>query len=514
MFCEKCGKENSNQSKFCSSCGAPLKVRGQEGQIETEKKHKAVVKILLLIAGLAFILVVGIFGFKGYKEKQYKDILAQADRYLKDMDYEKAKDSYLKALEIEPNDAKSYLKLGDIYAEENNLEDANKNYEKAIEIDADSDEAYAGIIGVQMKSGEIDEIPEIVEDALKGLPEEKQSLFSDINKIYTDYKRYQSYKEIVEQYSSKECGYRYLDSRIVTGGYCFSKLVDFDGDGAEELVLSYTGSEYDMVNLSNTIDDYIVEVWTFIDGKSELLFSGEPFSFNGDGRSIVLVENEGKIYLKTGETDADLHSVYYGYEGGEFRPVVSFDAEIATLSRKINGKEATNEEWVKESNKYKNKEEYLLQGYYIYGAESNTILGLPRGQETVAEINHKLQTSYHALENLILDDCMSESLKSGIRNGSYKYAEDQKKMYLCAYTNKEGKSELLIDFCADHDLWLSTEFVYDAEKAVYVSNDEFGNNYLLSVSQTDNKLNVALKCTEMSIDILTELERETQYDDM
>ena len=98
MFCRKCGAENKEESQYCSKCGALLRPVSGEKKMQTPKKGKKGALGIVLIV-LAVVLIAGIFiTVNKVKEKQYKSNVTSADRYLKDMDYEKAEDHYLKAV--------------------------------------------------------------------------------------------------------------------------------------------------------------------------------------------------------------------------------------------------------------------------------------------------------------------------------------------------------------------------------------------------------------------------------
>ena len=56
------------------------------------------------------------------REKNYKAHISDGNRYLEEMDYEKAEDSYLAAIEIEPKEPEPYLRLADIYEAQNEPE--------------------------------------------------------------------------------------------------------------------------------------------------------------------------------------------------------------------------------------------------------------------------------------------------------------------------------------------------------------------------------------------------------
>lgn len=162
MFCGNCGKKNEEGAKFCKFCGSPMKDErgGQPGQdtpaaAETEiggrqdrpeeqpvqeqtaKKKK---KRRIWVLGAAVILIIalitaGILIFRERQEKQsYDNALASGNRYLEEMDYEKAEDSYLKAISIDPKQKEPYLRLVDTYV-------LMEEYDRAVETAEEAKEA-------------------------------------------------------------------------------------------------------------------------------------------------------------------------------------------------------------------------------------------------------------------------------------------------------------------------------------------------------------------------------------
>ena len=143
MFCGNCGKKNEEGAKFCKFCGSPMKDErgGQPGQdtpaaAETETECGRIGRKNNLcrnrmqrkrrrdgsgVWGAAVILIIalitaGILIFRERQEKQsYDNALASGNRYLEEMDYEKAEDSYLKAISIDPKQKEPYLRLVDTY---------------------------------------------------------------------------------------------------------------------------------------------------------------------------------------------------------------------------------------------------------------------------------------------------------------------------------------------------------------------------------------------------------------
>lgn len=64
-------------------------------------------------------------------KKQYQSSLEAGDKYLENLDYEKAEDAYLQAIKISPKEKESYEKLIQYYVDHNEIDKAKKIVKKA-----------------------------------------------------------------------------------------------------------------------------------------------------------------------------------------------------------------------------------------------------------------------------------------------------------------------------------------------------------------------------------------------
>lgn len=112
MKCPKCGKENAGNVKFCGFCGAEISVNKVKVKENKKKKHKKRRWILLVIL---ILLAAGMIVVRQKREKEFRKNLETADKYLEEMDYEKAEEFYLAAISVEPKEKEPYLKLTELY---------------------------------------------------------------------------------------------------------------------------------------------------------------------------------------------------------------------------------------------------------------------------------------------------------------------------------------------------------------------------------------------------------------
>lgn len=138
MYCEKCGQQLSEDAKFCDRCGQKVE-ESNEGKADdfnpSEKKNRKS-NIYLLLSGIILVLFALAFcfwfGFKNERDvKEHKDYMETAEKYIEELDYEKAEATYLNAIEIEPKKKEPYLKLAKIYMKQGKYDKAEEILEKA-----------------------------------------------------------------------------------------------------------------------------------------------------------------------------------------------------------------------------------------------------------------------------------------------------------------------------------------------------------------------------------------------
>ena len=209
MKCLNCGYENNKNAKFCSRCGTALDHRA------TEKKSRGSRKIWILGTILLLgVMVGGIIALLNQKTDdggEYEKLVEQGNRYLLELDYENAEEMYLEALSIEPKKKEPYTKLAEIYMEQEEYEQARNIAEKAIQ---------------ELPEEEHEEFEQIIRQAEEAAGDSDESNFSkeEIESRYQDFLDNKEYQDYIEEWANGE-----------PTGYV---LLDIDGDGCEELIIS------------------------------------------------------------------------------------------------------------------------------------------------------------------------------------------------------------------------------------------------------------------------------------
>lgn len=120
MNCKKCGCEMAKNDRFCPECGtdnaAPSDLSAAGGEIVAKSfsnRNKviliSVIAALLLTGGLVTAIAVN----NGTKSAE--SIMALAERYLNEQNYEQAVIEFLRVIEIEPMNVDAYLGLAEAY---------------------------------------------------------------------------------------------------------------------------------------------------------------------------------------------------------------------------------------------------------------------------------------------------------------------------------------------------------------------------------------------------------------
>ncbi len=144
MFCSNCGKEIEDGVKFCKYCGQKIvedketekvtvledtgvpKESGIASDTVIEKKKRNTGLVIAVVAVAVLLIAVGvlIFVMADSPAKKYEEQLKLAERYLDELDYDKAIAAYRAAIDIDPKAEDAYLGLADVYVEKGELQAA------------------------------------------------------------------------------------------------------------------------------------------------------------------------------------------------------------------------------------------------------------------------------------------------------------------------------------------------------------------------------------------------------
>lgn len=153
----------------------------------------------------------------------------------------------------------------------------------------------------------------------------------------------------------------FLEENCYLKGLCFAKLLDFNADGIEELILAYhTGQVSDNAFFQR----YMIEIWAFQDSAIQKVYSGEPIKEEGAlGIYLSLLDEKYYLYNYIEEFDEETYESHYTYEwrgfDGEAVDVLKRNVwEIVysdngeTETYRIDDKDVTKEEWMKDKERW------------------------------------------------------------------------------------------------------------------------------------------------------------------
>lgn len=511
MKCNRCGKENGDGDKFCAFCGQRLdnnSVFPEEGEVNADLSERppraggrkkfliaAVIAVIVLAAAAAaFILS------KKEQEKEYRDLCEKGNRYLEQMDYQQAADSYLAAIEIEPQEPELYIGLADAYTGLEDMEQARENYRKAIKLDAGRPDAYTGLVNSYIGDNPNpsyedpdDTVSEIISEAQENVAEEDRESFDELEFWYEDYERYLAYQKIVDEHEKSSSGYSQRGTWLQVYGMALTKLVDFDGNGTDEFVIVYTESEYDVQNPPAMVTDYVLEVWAYENGELVQLFGGTPVMTNGGASYVQLLEKDGKSYIWAAGEDGTAGP--YGYDGENFAPADLPDSETGG-------------------------EVYVLEGTVSMGYAENLSAVYPAysiRQSTAVELTYRITAGYWTLASLLSSD-EDTAPEGAVAYGGY-IQDSGNDMYIYSY-NKDGGSRLEIDYYSESQRPAfggegRAVFLFNEETEEYEPEEQYSGSYdILSVEiQDEDHITVSLGSTESSYSSIPEndLVRDPHY---
>ena len=140
-----------------------------------------------------------------------------------------------------------------------------------------------------------------------------------------DETRNKLYLSLIEDYESKygalsfptDEEWRASDGKIWAKnarGLCYTKLLDFNNDGCEELLLAYY---YDEEGLTTPLS-YTVEVWAYTEENIFCAYRSSAFLTGAEGLSVVYGEMNGVNYILQCNTETDWNISFYRFNGEDF----------------------------------------------------------------------------------------------------------------------------------------------------------------------------------------------------
>ena len=323
--------------------------------------------IIIIMIAIAVSLV---FVFNHTSTKEYSNKLEEAQKYVEEMNYKKAEAVYLEAIKIDSRKTEAYLKLADIYLKQNKIDKFINILEKGIK-NVEKDDRKK----LEKKLSSIDE-------QIKA-----NSMYAKMFKTYL-----KKYGTISEKYIDKNSYAMYLE------GLCYSKMLDFNNDGLEELLLVY----YDQSD-----KEYHYDIYGFNENKIKHLESSkkrfkniknnvvntehadELYGYDGGTKCLEIYQHDNNYYIRTGSVDDFETNIFHGFISKNnfgISSVFEFDG----VHKIKNKKSIDTSTYDSEINSYKEFYKLYLNQYEYYSNEELNIKGLNYVLKDINETMNKL----------------------------------------------------------------------------------------------------------------------------
>ncbi|MFQ6795028.1 MAG: transposase [Thomasclavelia sp.] len=222
--------------------------------------------------------------------------------------------------------------------------------------------AYLELADLYIEQDKYDEAGEIINSALENVSKNEKSKVNkkleELNLRSEAYLAYgKKFMEYYNEYGNISVSYPY-DYIGQLNGFCYAKLIDFNNDNIDELLLVYNKDgeyHYDLFGY----DGKLVLLESSIESAKKIAFEednnyvSELYSYDGGRNSLLICEYDNKYYIKTGSLHSYEYSYFHGYDDeGNFgiQETIIYDYESSKYY--INKDEITLEQIDKESNKY------------------------------------------------------------------------------------------------------------------------------------------------------------------
>ena len=153
--------------------------REKQRKLEAKKQRQmiAIIIAVVVVCGLLFCAFFAVNGFiQKQNESSYDYQVEQAEKALKENDFNSAKEYYYKALEIKPKDLDVRFTLAGLFSEQNMKKEMVAMYEEILKIDPQNYTAYKMLFQYYNSINDVDAIMEL----RKGVTEDRiMSLFQD-----------------------------------------------------------------------------------------------------------------------------------------------------------------------------------------------------------------------------------------------------------------------------------------------------------------------------------------------
>ena len=150
-----------------------------------------------------------------------------------------------------------------------------------------------------------------------------------------------AYADIIRKYDKKYGPLTFDEDDGIYLGVFLAKLIDFDQDGTDELLIGYSEPIEDI----STVPAPKLDVWTMENGLPVQAYKGARVMHGDIGSHCAYCNLNGTYYLCTGTAGYALDLALLSLENGSFTQALTLQADRAESNYTINGAVIDQDEW-------------------------------------------------------------------------------------------------------------------------------------------------------------------------
>lgn len=260
-------------------------------------------------------------------EPSLEDYLVDGEKYLKEKDYQQAETAFEEAIKLDSKCIEAYQGLVEVYRGTEDNEHLEKVYKDAVamindecmangKISEDWEKFYSTTIEYFEQQNDKEYVLTLITDLQKLTSNE--DVISALNQKKENYRRserYEAYYQLI-----LDCQEKYGEGVIIQSGYetymnglCFAKLLDFNQDGNDELIVAY----FDPTR-AEAFYDHELEVWDYLEGKLKQVYSGRTMIGSQACSNIGIANFDGRYAILAGRTGMPKRIFVWEYTGSQF----------------------------------------------------------------------------------------------------------------------------------------------------------------------------------------------------
>ncbi len=330
-------------------------------------------------------------------EPSLEDYLVDGEKYLKEKDYQQAETAFEEAIKLDSKCIEAYQGLVEVYRGTEDNEHLEKVYKDAVamindecmangKISEDWEKFYSTTIEYFEQQNDKEYVLTLITDLQKLTSNE--DVISALNQKKENYRRserYEAYYQLILEYQEK-----YGECELIEDGYesylkglCFAKLLDFNQDGDEELIIAY----FDPAR-AEAFYDHELEIWDYLDGELRQVYSDRTMIGSQICSNVGIANFDGQYAILAGRTGMPKRIFVWEYTSSQFEQTQAVIADNNAQST-INGATASLAEAMAVADNILNQTTL----YHLVYLEEDNKQALTELQNTISTLQDFLDTT-------------------------------------------------------------------------------------------------------------------------